>query len=248
MRVIEASSQPGGGHPDEPGYEDADWTPFKPEAVGPAVETGERFFGSRLRDTLAARHAKQAAHREDVRLADAEALRTARMGGGKQAAIFLGSRLGDDWMMVRGYQTSSGGIGQLLIGNHGVVAMTSLHLDATVHCDGDKWRAEKFDHRNGQSLGEIRLVDHTGRSPSTQLNGAADALEQFLHSSGVEISVRRIVLLNDSRSRLESSRSPTVQIFTSPYDLATWLEQLPKILDRAGRRQIERLFTRQPGT
>ena len=242
MRVIELSGQPG----------DAEQAPSTPDAIGivtadgtvtPADDPGEHRFASRLRDTLAARHASQAAHQEDVRLADAQAMRSARKAGGKQAVIFLGSLLGDDWMMVRGYQTSSGGIGQVLIGNHGVVAMTSLHLDATVHCHGDKWRAEKFDHRTGSCIGEIHLVDQTGRSPSAQLNHAADALEQFLRSSGIQIGVLRVVLLNHPRSRLEGRRSPTVQIFSSPYDLGRWLQELPKILDRAGRRQIERLIT-----
>jgi hypothetical protein len=240
MRVVEVSGEPGGRGAD------SGQAMSGPAMSGPADDAGGHQFGARLRDTLAARHARQTAHAEDVRAADADALRSARKAGGKHAVTFLSSLLADDWMMIRGYQNAAGGIGQLLVGNHGVVAMTSLHLDATVHCHGDKWRAERFDHHDGRSLGEIHLADRAGLSPSAQLNLAADALEHFLRASGVETSVLRVVLLNHPRSVLESSHRPTVAVFGSPYDLARWLKERPKILDRAGRRQIERLLTPEP--
>jgi hypothetical protein len=104
------------------------------------------------------------------------------------------------------------------------------------------WRAEKFDHRAGTRIGEIHLGDQAGRSPSTQLNQAADELEQFLRSSGAEIKVLRVVLLNHPRSQVEERLRQTVHIFASPYDLGRWLNDLPKVLDRAGRRQLERLL------
>ncbi len=235
MRFVELPGEPGGQG------EDAE-QPFTPQLSGPAADPGEHRFASRLRDTLDARHARQAGHQEDLRLADGSTMRSAREEGGTQAKVFLGSLLGDDWMMIHGYQNSAGGIGQLLVGVHGVVAMTSLHLDAVVHCQGDKWRAEQFDHRTGTRTGVIRLHDQAGRSPSTQLNQAADELEQFLRSSGAEIMVLRVVLLNHPRSRVEERLQQTVNIFASPYDLGRWLDDLPKILDRAGRRQLERLL------
>jgi len=242
MRVVEISG-PSGGHHSEAEHDDAGNAPFGPDVIGPATDPGEHRFGSRLRDSLAARHASQIAHQEELRMAEAQALRTARKTGGKHAVTYLGGELGDDWMMVLGYQNSSGGIAQLLVGNLGVVAMTSLHVDATVHCHGDTWRAEKIDHHGGHSLGETHLVDQAGRSPSTALNQAADTLEQFLRSSGVDIKVHRVILLNHPYSRLDDSRRASVRIFASHYDLGKWLKELPKILDRAGRRQIERLFT-----
>lgn len=241
MRVVDVSGQPGGQH-HQAERDDADQGPFSPDVIDPAADPGEHHLASRLRDTLAARHARQAAHQEDVLLADAGALHAARKAGAKHAMTMLGGQLDDDWMMIRGYQNAAGGIAQLLVGTHGVVAMTSLHLDATVHCHGDKWHAEKFGH-DGKSLGEIHLADQAGHSPSTQLNQAADALEQFLRSSGVQVSVLRVVLLNHPRSRLEESRRPAVQIFASHYDVVRWLKDRPKIFDRAGRRQIERLLT-----
>ena len=242
MRVVEASGHPGGQH-NAAEHDDTKQAQFGPDLIDPAADAGGHRFGSRLRDTLAARHASQLAHQEDERLADAQVVHSARKTGGKQAVNFLGGELGDDWMLIRGYQNSSGPIGQLLVGNHGVVAMTSLHLDATVHCHGDKWRAERHGQK-GQTMGEFHIVDRDGRSPGTELNQAADALEQFLRSSEVHIKVQRVVLLNHPRSQLEDNRRASVQIFASHYDLTDWLKRLPKVLDRAGRRQIERLITR----
>jgi len=238
MRVIEVSVQPVGDRRDT-----AQQAPFGSGAIGPGAESSEHHLGSRLRDTLAARHAMQAAHQEDVRQVEADAMHAARKAGSKQAMIQLTSLLDDSWTMIRRLQYSSDGIGQILVGTHGVVAMTSLYLDATVHCHGDKLHAEKYDHHDGHSLGEIHLADQTGRPPSAQLNQAANELEKSLKSSGIKISVLRVVLFNHPRSRVEESRRPTAQIFASPYDLARWLRELPKILDRGQRKAIEELIS-----
>jgi hypothetical protein len=222
MRFVELPAQP-----DEQNTNAA-------QLSGPVADPGEHRFASRLRDNLNARHA---------RLADASVVSSAREQGGQEAKIFLDSLLGDDWMLICGYQNSAGRIDQLLVGAHGVVAMTSLYLDAVVHCHGDKWRAEQFDHRTGKRIGEIHLHDDVGRSPSAQLNQAADTLEQFLRSSGVEINALRVVLLDHPRSRMPERLQQTVNIFTSSYDLGRWLDDLPKVLDRAGRRELDRLLT-----
>jgi len=216
--------------------------PFGSALVSPMIGSDQPQRSSRLVDAFGARRARQRARVEDLRSASAEVVSAARKTGGKHAVNDLTGELGDDWILVRGYQNSSGQIGQLLVGTHGVVALTSLHLDATVHCHGDKWSAQRFD-RDGRSQGEFNLDDRAGHSPSAQLNQAADVLEKFLRSSGVEISVLRAVLLNHPRSRLEDSRGPTVQIFTSHFDLGTWMRKLPKVLDRGQRRKIEQLLT-----
>ena len=96
MRYVELPGQPSGKD------EDAE-QPFTPQMGGPAADPGEHRFASRLRDTLDARHARQAAHQADLRLADASDPRSARKEGGRQAMIFLGSLLCDDRMMIRGY-------------------------------------------------------------------------------------------------------------------------------------------------
>ncbi|HWF78956.1 MAG TPA: hypothetical protein VN695_00155 [Streptosporangiaceae bacterium] len=233
MRVVVLSGQPGARR-------EADTE--QPVTMGPMGGSDQPQRSSRLRDAFGAKRAKQQAHADDLRQASAGVVNAARKSGAQHAVKDLQAELGDDWMLVRGYQNSSGRIGQLLLGTHGVVALTSLSLDATVRCHGDKWRAERVD-KNGQSLGEINLDDENGRSPSAQLNHAADELQRFLRSSGFEATVLRAVLLNHFRSRVEGGHRATVQIFTSHYELGDWLRKLPKVLDRGQRRKLEELLT-----
>lgn len=237
MRVVVLPGQPGAAQ------EDDDW---REASIGPMDGSGQPQRSSRLHDAFAARRARQQAQTEDLRLASAEFVNAARQSGAQHAVKMLSAELGGDWILVRGYQNSAGGIGQLLVGTHGVMALTSLSLDATVRCHGDKWHAERLD-KHYQSLGEVSLNDHAGRSPSAQLNHAADELEKFLKSAGMRITVLRAVLLNHFNSRVEESNRPTVQIFTSVYELGTWLRDLPKVLDKGQRKKIEELLTHHEG-
>lgn len=209
--------------------------PARSQALGPAAGPGQQHLATRLLDPLAAHHARQLAHAEDLRAAgsaDAGELKGARKLGAKHAATDLQAHLGDDWVLFHGLRTTGGGIGQLLIGPRGLVAMTSMYLDATVHCRGDKWHAEK-----------LSLDDRDGRSPSVQLNQAADVLEKCLHAAGLRFSVQRVVLLNHPRSAQGEWHRPTVQVFGSAFDFITWLNKLPKTLDRGQKRQLENLIT-----
>ncbi len=101
------------------------------------------------------------------------------MAGEQHVASELGRVLGDDWVLMRGYCNRRGEIDHLLLGPPGLVAIESKHLNATVHCDGDSWRFEKFD-KYGNLVARGSLSDRGGRSPSVQLNEPADLLEQFL--------------------------------------------------------------------
>lgn len=236
MRVVSLSGSPGSGS-----HDDADDHQFGgPNGAMSFADEPQR--SSRLHDAFAARRVRQHAHAEDERLASAQVVTTARKSGAQHAVKMLGAELGDDWILFRGYQNSAGGIGQLLVGTHGVVALTSLQLDATVRCHGDKWHAERLD-KNYASLGEVSLNDQNGRSLSAQLNHAADELQKFLKSAGVQVTVLRAVLFNHFNSRVEDSQRPTVQIFTSHYELGDWLRKQPKVLDKGQRRTIENLLT-----
>lgn len=210
-----------------------------PTAFGPADDAGEHHFASQLRDKLGARRASQQAHQQDMRGVEVQALRSAKKAGAKNTLSNLS--LGDDWIMYRGYRNAGGEIHQLLLGPHGLVAMTSLYLDGRVHCHGDKWHVEKFG-RNGQELGHNSLDDRQGRSPSAALHHAADVLEKTLHSAGHKLRVHRAVLLNHPKAFQSESHRPTVQVFTSSWDLVNWLNKTPKVLDRGGRHQIESLI------
>lgn len=207
--------------------------------VQPEEDSGQHGFTGQLRDVLAARRARNLAHLQDELAGGppgAELIKTVRKTGSKHAVAELQQRLGDDWVLVRGYHNGQGPIGQLLIGPAGLIAMTSLYLEAAVHCHRDKWHAEK----HGATT---HLVDSGGRSVSVQLNQSADQLQELLSAAGRNASIERVVLLNHPRSEPHSSFRPSVHIFTSTADLVTWLHKQPKALDRGARRQLEELIT-----
>jgi hypothetical protein len=243
VRIVELSGLPGDAQPGAGASPSQ--APFTSAFLGPEDTSEQHQFASQLRDTLAARRAMKRARVQDLRSArppDAGAVRGARKAGAKYAASELHERLGDDWALFRGYRNSRGGIDQLLLGPSGLVAMMSIYLDAAVRCHGEKWHADKLG-KDGQALGEIHLDDRAGRSPSVELNQCADELQELLRSAGVAAGVQRAVLLTHPRSRLESSIRPAVHIFTSTFDLVTWLHKMPKALDRGVRRSIEELIT-----
>jgi hypothetical protein len=257
MRIVEWTGHPvGDAQPGGPGS--ASQMPRQSEGFGPAAgaDDGQHHFGSRLLDPLAARHARQQAHAQDLAGAtSAGEIKGARKLGARHAAADLQSRLGDGWVMVRNLQTTAGPIGQLLLGPAGLVAMTSLYLGATVHCRGDKWHAEKElkpkgplagrDERHGlhhEPTMEMSLDDHQGRSPSVQLNHAADVLEQVLRASGTQLRVERVILINHPGPAEDAIHRPTVHVFRSTSQFMDWLHKLPNVLDRGQKRQIENLF------
>jgi hypothetical protein len=116
---------------------------------------------------------------------------------------------------VRGYRNRRGEIDQLLLGPSGLFAIEIKNLNATVHVDGDRWRADKYD--NYGNLVEQRVIaDRKGRSPSVQLNEPADALEQFLHARSQPVAIQRLVVLTHHKSRLGRCRNLTVRLGVSP--------------------------------
>ena len=60
-------------------------------------------------------------------------------------AAELGRLLGDSWTLFRGYRNRRGEIDHLLLGPRGLFAIEVKNLNATVHIDGDRWRADKYD-------------------------------------------------------------------------------------------------------
>src|SRR5208282_3708883 len=96
---------------------------------------------------------------------DTEEKLMAGIAGEQQVAAELGRALGDDWTLLHGYRNRRGEIDHLLLGPPGLFAIEVKNLNATVHIDGDRWRADKYD--NYGNLVEQRPVeDRKGRSPS----------------------------------------------------------------------------------
>jgi hypothetical protein len=145
---------------------------------------------------------------------DAEEILKAGIAGEELVAVELGRALDDDWTLLHGYRNRRGEIDHLLLGPQGLFAIEVKNLNATVHIDGDRWQADKYDNY-GNLVEQRPIADRKGRSPSMQLNEPADALERFLRERGQPVTVQRVVILAHSRSRLGQCRNPTVPVGTS---------------------------------
>jgi hypothetical protein len=167
----------------------------------------------------------------------------AGIAGENQVATELGRLLDDTWTLLRGYRNRRGEIDHLLLGPRGLFAIEVKHLNATVHVDGDRWRADKYD-RYGNLVEQRVIADRMGRSPSVQLNEPADDLERFLAGRGQPAEVQRVVILTHPRSRLGTVRNPTVLAGTSAA-YALDLDEAPaRRPDRAQRAAIAGLIQR----
>ncbi len=174
---------------------------------------------------------------------DDEQKLAAGVAGEQEAAREFGRVLGDDWVLVRGYCNKRGEIDHLLLGPPGLIAVESKHLNATVYCDGDDWRFEKFD-RSGHLIERGSIGDRGGRSPSVQVNEPADMLEEFLSTRAGKVSMLRVVLLTHPNSRRGRCRKPTVHIATSAALLADQLNDMPPVLSASQRARLEELIAR----
>jgi Nuclease-related domain len=172
---------------------------------------------------------------------DREAVLQAGVAGEQSAETALGRVFGDGWVMLRGYRNQAGEIDQLLLGPRGLIAIEVKNLNATVHCDGDHWRADKYD-KYGNLVDQHPIADRGGRSPGRQLNEPADALEQYLHSRGHPVPIQRVVLLTHPRSRIGNCRSAGVRITTSARDIGQLARDSGIALDPVQAGAIEYLI------
>jgi hypothetical protein len=167
----------------------------------------------------------------------------AGIAGENLVAAELGRRLDDSWMLFRGYRNRRGEIDHLLLGPRGLFAIEVKNLNATVHIDGDRWRADKYD-RYGNLVEQRVIADRLGRPPSVQLNEPADELERFLAGRGHRAEVQRAVILAHARSRLGTVRNPTVLAGTSAGYALDLVEASAGRLDREQRAAIADLIQR----
>jgi hypothetical protein len=171
---------------------------------------------------------------------DAEEKIRAGIAGEQLVAAELGRVLDDGWTLLRGYRNRRGEIDHVLLGPRGLFAIEAKNINATVHIDGDRWRADKYD--NYGNLVEQRLIaDRKGRSPSEQLNEPADELERFLHQRGQPVTVQRMVVLTHRRSRLGPRRNATVHVGTSTGDVLALVRASAGELGERRRAEVGRL-------
>jgi hypothetical protein len=169
-----------------------------------------------------------------------ESLR-AEVTGERQAQTALGGLFGDGWVLLHGYRNEAGKISQLILGRRGLIAVGTAHLDATVHCDGDDWRADTCDE-DGNVVGQQPITDSEGRAPGRQLSEPANQLEQLLRSSGHRVPVQRVVLLTHPRSKIGHHHNSPVHITTSPQDIGQLAQNSAVALNLAQVAAIEQLI------
>jgi hypothetical protein len=174
---------------------------------------------------------------------DTEEKLRAGIEGEHRVAAELGRALNDEWTLLHGYVNRRGEIDYLLLGPSGLFAIEVKTVNATVHIDGDRWRADKYD-RYGNLVEQRPIADRKGRSPSRQLNEPAAELESFLHRRGQRVQVQRVVLLTHDRSRLGVVQSPTVQVGTSVGYLLNLARTSADRLDDTQQSEIHRLILR----
>jgi hypothetical protein len=163
---------------------------------------------------------------------DQEHILTAGIAGELRVEVALSRALDDGWLLFRGYRNRGGEIDHLLVGPRGVFAMEGKERNATVHVDGDRWTFDKYDkYGNLVEQGEIR--DRGGRSPSMQVNAAADELQRFLRSRRQDIQIHRVVVLTHARSRVGSQRNLTASVTNSTDHLVRMIRDSPTTLDAA---------------
>jgi len=174
---------------------------------------------------------------------DTEEKLRAGIEGEQRVATELGRALSDEWTLLHGYLNRRGEIDHLLLGPAGLFAIEVKTVNATVHIDGDRWRADKYD-RYGNVVEQRLIEDRKGRSPSRQLTEPAAELESFLHRRGQRVQVQRVVLLLHERSRLGIVQNPAVQVGTSVGYLLSLARASADRLDERQRAEIHRLILR----
>jgi hypothetical protein len=117
------------------------------------------------------------------------------------------------------------------------------NVNATVHIDGDRWRADKYDNY-GNLVEQRTMADQRGRSPSEQLNEPASELARFLRERGRPIKVQRVVVLTHRRSKLGIRQNLTVQAGTSTGYVLSLVADSADELDERQRAEIRRLIRR----
>jgi hypothetical protein len=175
--------------------------------------------------------------------ADTEEKIRAGIAGEQLVAAELAGALADDWILLRGYRNRRGEIDHLLLGPRGLFAIEVKNINATVHINGDRWRADKYDNY-GNLVEQHPIADRRGRSPSEQLNEPAGELERFLKERGQPVTIQRIVVLTHRRSRLGSVKSPTVNAGTSTAYLLSLVADSANQLSHSQQDEIQRLIVR----
>jgi hypothetical protein len=107
--------------------------------------------------------------------------------GAQRVAARLKAILDDNWTLICGYCSSAGRLEHILVGPRGVMTLASTSLHGRIHCDGERWRRDKFDLYNN-------LVERdapVATDPGGALYAASARLQQVLLG---QTSIRQVAL------------------------------------------------------
>jgi hypothetical protein len=130
--------------------------------------------------------------------------------GEQRVADLLTQMLNDDWTLLAGYCNPRGEIDQMLAGPGGLFALEIKYRNGVIHCDGDSWQLDKYDKYGNKVESGVAIADARGRSPSEQVNSAADFLQRFLERRTAAPPITRAIIFSHERSQLGQIRNPTV--------------------------------------
>ena len=131
--------------------------------------------------------------------------------GERRVAALLGQMSNDDWTLLSGYLNPQGEIDQILVGPGGVFALEIKYMNGLIYVDGDSWWRDKYDKWGNKVESGVPIADKKGRSPSVQVNRAADLLQRFFDRRAGAPHITRAVIFSHEKSQLGQIHNPTVQ-------------------------------------
>jgi hypothetical protein len=96
--------------------------------------------------------------------------------GAERVAARLGAILDDNWTLICGHCNGGGRLEHILVGPRGVLALASSTLNGRMHCDGQRWRRDKFDLYNSLVTRDVPIP----ADPASVMLRAAGRLEHAL--------------------------------------------------------------------
>jgi hypothetical protein len=107
--------------------------------------------------------------------------------GAQRVAARLKAILDDNWTLICGHCSSAGRIEHILVGPRGVMALACTALHGRIHCDGARWRRDKFDLYNNLVERDAPVAG----DPAGTLYAASTRLQQVLAG---QTSIRQVAL------------------------------------------------------
>ena len=144
--------------------------------------------------------------------------------GVHRVAARLAAILDDNWTLVCNHCNSGGGLEFILVGPRGVLALACTALHGRLHCDGERWRRDKFDLYNNL----VQRDAPVPFEPTGDLYPASARLQQVLLG---QTSIRQVVtglVFTHDAATLGNIRHGTLNLVTLLSDLksATLLQAM----------------------